>query len=136
MNVVLPYTQIMDTAVREQEIKRTIAKEKSLAGYYDFPFENDEFGLLEIIKGNSGPVTFGEAVIKDGILQKTKLFSIGADEFFEADDWNYDVYAYNSSTALQAVLSAHVVDMEKPIEKEFFLVEKKKDFFRADFEDF
>ena len=76
--------------------------------------------------GKSGPVTFGEAVIKDGILQKTKLFSIGADEFFEADDWNYDVYAYNSSTALQAVLSAHVVDMEKPIEKEFFLVEKKK----------
>ena len=126
MNVVLPYTQIMDTAVREREIKRTIAKEKSLAGYYDFPFENDEFVLLEIIKGNSGPVTFGEAVIKDGILQKTKLFSIGADQFFEADDWNYDVYAYNSSTALQAVLSAHVVDMGKPIEKEFFLVEKKK----------
>lgn len=74
MNVVLPYTQIMDTAVREQEIKRTIAKEKSLAGYYDFPFENDEFGLLEIIKGNSGPVTFGEAVIKDGILQKQSCF--------------------------------------------------------------
>lgn len=45
---------------------------------------------------------------------------------FEADDWNYDVYAYNSSTALQAVLSAHVVDMGKPIEKEFFLVEKKR----------
>lgn len=39
MNVVLPYTQIMDTAVKEQEIKRTIAKEKSLGGYYDFPFE-------------------------------------------------------------------------------------------------
>ena len=75
-----------------------------MAGYYDFPFENDEFVLLEIIKGNSGSVTFGEAVIKDGILQKTKLFSIGADQFFEADDWNYDVYAYNSSTALQAVL--------------------------------
>ena len=32
MNVVLPYTQIMDTAVKEQEIKRTIAKEKSLGG--------------------------------------------------------------------------------------------------------
>lgn len=74
MNVVLPYTQIMDTAVKEQEIKRTIAKEKSLGGYYDFPFENDEFVLLEIIKGNSGPVTFGEAVIKDGILQKQSCF--------------------------------------------------------------
>lgn len=128
MNVVLPYTQITDTAVREQEIKRMIAKEKSLAGYYDFSFENDEFVLLEIIKGNSGPVTFGEAVIKDDILQKTKLFSIGADQFFEADDWNYDVYAYNSSTALQAILSAHVVDMGTPIEKEFFLVEKEKIF--------
>ena len=36
----------------------------------------------------------------------------------------------------KTVLSARVADMGKPIEEEFFLVEKEKDFFRADFKGF
>lgn len=125
IDAVLPYARIIDVAAEGKEIKRTMAKERSLAGYYDFPFENDEFVLLEVRKGNSETVTFGEAVVKDRVLQKAELFSLSADQFFEADEWNYDVYSYNSSMALQAVLSAGVVDMENPIEKEFFPVEEK-----------
>lgn len=126
MDAATPYSFITNDVAMEIEIRRKLAEEKSLIGYYDFSFNEEEFVLLEIKKENSETVSFGEAVVDNGILQKTEILSLSAAQFFEADDWNYDIYAYNSSMALQTILRANVVNMENTISKEFSVPEKEK----------
>lgn len=45
--------------------------------------------------------------------------------FKEADEWNYDVYAYNAVPALQAILAGNILQMEHPLGEEFQSVEKE-----------
>ena len=45
--------------------------------------------------------------------------------FQEADEWNYDVYAYNASPALQAILARNILQMEHTLGQEFDEVKKE-----------
>ena len=48
------------------------------------------------------------------------------DMFIEAEDWNYDLYAYNGDPTIQMLLSGNVVQVEHMVHQGFTPIEMKK----------
>lgn len=57
-----------------------------------------------------GQITIGELGFEGGTYSAFEKFSMPRKAFAEADSWEYDLYAYNGSPALQTILGAGILD--------------------------
>ena len=99
-------------------VKDFMADSGKLSGFYNLEAGGKEYDFLRFIP-QSEKVSFGEADFSDGTFKTDEKLSLPYESFKEAGEWNYDVYAFNGSPAIQAILSANVLQMEHTVEDEF-----------------
>lgn len=54
-------------------------------------------------------MSFGLSDFDGGVFRGVDQFSLPSETFIEADDWNYDLYAFNGSPSVQMLLSQNIV---------------------------
>ncbi len=123
MDVVLPYGLLQEQTDEAEEARQALAKKKKLSFFYDTEIEGAEYAFLRFDGKEVETLTFGEAGFEGGAFVGRDQLTIPSDAFVEAADWNYDLYAYNGSQALQMLLSGNVISMEHAIADGFTAVE-------------
>ena len=83
-----------------------------------------EYAFLRFDYGKEG-VSIGNMGFAEGKCAFFEQLKMPLSAFQEADEWNYDVYAYNASPALQAILAGNILQMEHTLGQEFDEVKKE-----------
>ena len=122
----VPQEMIMSQDGRTRDVETRLAEKKTITEYYNASIDGTEFAFLQIKNKLSEKISFGEISLLTRSVQKFEALSVESDIFIEARDWNYDMYRYNGSVALQTLLSANVVNMEHTIASEYIMPEKEK----------
>ena len=60
----------------------------------------------------AGDIAFGEADFADGVFRFAQNLSMKRTDFAAAENWDYDLYAYNGHAGLQAILGAGLLDLD------------------------
>ena len=119
MDVLLPYDLLQEKSEDAEAARSALAAEKKLASFYDTEIEGSEYAFLRFDGKVVETLTFGESGFAGDSFYGRDQLTIPTDAFVEAADWNYDLYAYNGSQALQMLLSGNIVSMEHQIAKGF-----------------
>ena len=125
MDVLLPYDSLQKDEEKAKEARRELANEKKLSFFYDAEIEGEEYAFLRFDGKVAEAVTFGEAGFDEDSFHGFDQLTLPSDAFVEADEWSYDIYAYNGSPALQMLLSGNVLSMEHCISEGFTAVAKE-----------
>lgn len=126
MDMVLPYGDLQADEELAAQARKKLADTRKLASYYDTEMEGKEFAFLRFAKEKQDQVTFGEAGFADGEFFGYDQLTLPMDMFIEAEDWNYDLYAYNGDPTIQMLLSGNVVQVEHTVHQGFTPIEMKK----------
>lgn len=119
MKALVAYDRLVDSAAEQESARQFVAKERVVTEYYDIVLCDDEWGLLDISHGPANSIDFGEARIEGEKVKKYKALSIPMEDFISCDDWNYDLYRYNASAALQTLLGTGMLSLEHTIASEY-----------------
>ncbi len=126
MDVLLPYDLLQEKSDAAEAAREALAEEKKLASFYDTEIEGAEYAFLRFEGDAVDTLTFGESGFADGVFYGVDQLALPADAFAEAKDWNYDLYAYNGSAALQMLLSGNIISMDHSIAQGFAVAPKEK----------
>ena len=126
MDVLLPYEDLVAATEEAEVARKELAQSQKLVSYYDTEILGKEYAFLRFGGETSAVVTFGESGYEDGVFIGYDRLQIPMSTFIEANDWNYDLYAYNGEPAIQMLLSGNVVQPEHSIGKAFRVVAGKK----------
>lgn len=116
MDVVMPYSFLEDSTEEAAAARRVFAKSKRLSQYYDAEIDGEEYAFLRFEKDEVKEILFGEADFDGGCFKGYPRMKMNTEDFLRADDWNYDIYLYNSIPAVQAILCGNILDMDFSLE--------------------
>lgn len=119
MDLLVPYEDMLSDKEAAINAKRALASSEKLVSYYDAEIQGDEYAFLRFGASKSETVTFGESGYENGLFVGYERLQIPMTAFVEADDWNYDLYAYNGDPAIQMLLSGNVLQGDHTIGNEF-----------------
>lgn len=112
MDIVMPYSFLKDSTAESAAARQTLAKSGRLAQYYDAEIDGEEYAFLRFEKEEMQEILFGEADFSEGCFKGYPQMIMSTADFLRADDWNYDIYLYNSIPAVQAILCGNILDMD------------------------
>lgn len=124
MDWVVPYESFTRSSGPMEGVRNDILQSGRLSGYYDLAVGEREYAFLGFEK-KADLVFIGNMGFTDGKCSFKNQMKLSDSSFKEADEWNYDVYAYNAVPALQAILAGNILQMEHPLGEEFQSVEKE-----------
>ena len=119
MDLLLPYDDLQADDEIASQARKNLADTRKLASYYDTEIEGKEFAFLRFAGKDQEQVTFGESGFVDGEFFGYDQLKLPMDMFIEAEDWNYDLYAYNGDPTIQMLLSGNVVQVEHGVQQGF-----------------
>ncbi len=125
MDCLVPYEDVQADTEEAARARKDLAASKKLESYYDTEIQGKEYAFLRFAGEEQPQVTFGESDFADGIFFGYDQLTLPMDAFIEAEDWNYDLYAYNGAPAIQMLLSGNVVQVEHGVSKGFQSVKKE-----------
>lgn len=123
MDVLISTESMTDERDESKAARAEMADSGKLSAFYNASVAGKEYDFLRFIP-SSDTVSFGETDFSGESLQLDEKLSLPMASFKEAGEWNYDIYAFNGSPAIQAILSANVLQMEHTVESEYELVKK------------
>lgn len=123
LEVLTPLSMIVTENRKSLLVENRLASHKILEEYYDLSLDNEEFAFLKIRNKQVENISFGEACLQNGNIEKYEALKVSTDTFIDAHDWNYDTYRYNGSVALQTLLAADVVDLDYTIGSEYTVLQ-------------
>lgn len=110
MEALLPDAALSETGAAEDERKREAESCRVSFLYHVVDGEREEeffsYGKAE----PAGDIAIGEAGAVDGCFHGDVKLSMTRQNFAAAESWDYDLYAWNGSPALQTILSAGLLD--------------------------
>lgn len=111
-DMVMPYRFLEVSDEAAEEARRTLAGSRRLAQYYDAEIGGEEYAFLRFDKEEAAEVLFGEAGFEGECFKGYPQMKMGTEDFIRAEDWNYDVYLYNSIPSIQTILCGNVLNMD------------------------
>lgn len=123
LEVLTPLSMIVTENRKSLLVENRLASHKMLEEYYDVSLDNEELAFLKIRNKQVKNISFGEACLQNGTIEKYEALKVSTDTFIDAHDWNYDIYRYNGSVALQTLLAADVVDLDYTIRSEYTVLQ-------------
>ena len=124
MDWVLPYEAFTGSDECSADVRNEILQSGRLSGYYDMVMGQREYAFLRFDDGKDS-VSFGNMDFAEGTCHFYEKLAMPVSSFKEAEEWSYDVYAYNGSPALTAILSGNILQMEYNLGQEFEEVKKE-----------
>ncbi|WP_302490081.1 hypothetical protein [uncultured Dialister sp.] len=124
MDWILPYDYFTASGDIPDGIRNDVRRDGRLSGYFDLSMGEREYAFLRFDYGKEG-VSIGNMGFAEGKCAFFEQLKMPLSAFQEADEWNYDVYAYNASPALQAILAGNILQMEHALGQEFDEVKKE-----------
>ena len=124
MDWILPYDHFTASGDIPDGIRNDVRRDGRLSGYFDLSMGEREYAFLRFDYGKEG-VSIGNMGFAEGKCLFFEQMKMPLSAFQEADEWNYDVYAYNASPALQAILAGNILQMEHTLGQEFDEVRKE-----------
>ena len=109
MDVIIPSALLTKEGNAALSAKRSLAAEKKLTAFYDTEIGGNEYAYLCFAGEAAKTVSFGLSDFADGAFRGVDQLSLPSETFIEADDWNYDLYAFNGSPSVQMLLSQNIV---------------------------
>lgn len=119
MDLLLPYEDLQEDREETAAARKTLAGTRKLSSYYDTEIQGEEYAFLRFAGEEMDTVTFGESGFADGMFFGYDQLQLPMEAFIEAEDWNYDLYAYNGAPAIQMLLSGNVVQVEHSLQQAF-----------------
>lgn len=119
MDLLIPYEELVNGAEEAETARKELSLSQQLASYYDTEIQGKEYAFLRFGGEPSAVITFGESGYEEGVFTGYDRLQIPMSAFIEANDWNYDLYAYNGEPAIQMLLSGNVVQPEHTIGEAF-----------------
>ena len=110
MDILIPYEMMLDERIKSWG--KELQSLDKLSAYYDVACHEREFAFLRLSPEGEGSIAFGNALLSHGQFKGNELFRMTPALFSEADEWNFDVYAYSAFPGLQAILAGNVLHME------------------------
>ena len=123
LDALIPMPVIMSQSNKNVFSESRLASSKMMEEYYNAVLNKEEFAFIKMRNCETESISFGEAWIENGDVKKHEALKVGADIFIEAHDWNYDVYRYNGSIALQTILAAQVVNLEHTVGSKYAVIQ-------------
>ena len=124
MDWILPYDYFTAPGDIPDSIRNDVRRDGRLSGYFNLSMGEREYAFLRFDYGKEG-VSIGNMGFAEGKCLFFEQMKMPLSAFQEADEWNYDVYAYNASPALQAILAGNILQMEHALGQEFDEVKKE-----------
>ena len=124
MDLLISYDVLQEDTKEAALARKTLASSRKLAYYYDTEIHGKEYAFLRFQGEEVKTLTFGESGFADGTFFGYDQLTLPMDAFIEAEDWNYDLYAYNGAPAIQMLLSGNVVQVEHNLTQGFEEVQK------------
>ena len=109
MDVIIPSALLTKEGDAALAARRRLAAEKKLTAFYDTEIGGNEYAYLRFTGEAAKTVSFGLSDFADGAFRGVDQLSLPSETFIEADDWNYDLYAFNGSPSVQMLLSQNIV---------------------------
>ncbi len=108
MDVLLPHEFFKERAVLSD-----LARAKRVEHFCHVTDGEAELMYLHISEKNAeGNIFFGEGFTAGGAFCMEDRLSMTRADFAAAENWDYDVYAYNGNPTLQAILGAGILDLD------------------------
>lgn len=126
MDVLLPYEDLLDESDAAEAARKELAKSQKLVSYYDTEILGKEYAFLRFAGEPVAVVTFGESGYEDGVFTGYDRLQLPMEAFIEANDWNYDLYAYNGEPTIQMILSGNVLQPDHTLGQAFQVAAAKK----------
>lgn len=123
MDVMISYPWLQSQDMEED--RKSWMKEGKLTSYEDVAADGKEFALLQFSKEASPAVSFYNTLSSGSDFESTRLFDISTDDFQNADEWDFDLFAFNAWPALQTILAGHLLDMGHTMEGSFSSIEEE-----------
>lgn len=124
MDVMISYPWLQSSEMEED--RKSWMVSGKLASYKDVAANGKEFALLQFSKEASPTVSFYNTLSSGIDFERVKLFDISYDDFQNAGEWEFDLFAFNAWPALQTLLSGHLLDMGHTIESAFSSIEEEE----------
>lgn len=121
MDTLISVEAMMDESNESGSARQEMAGSGKLSAFYDAAVAGREYDFLRFVP-SSDTISFGETDFSGESLKLDEKLSLPLETFREAGEWNYDIYAFNGSPAIQAILSANVLQMEHTVGSEYELV--------------
>lgn len=119
MDVIIPSALLTKEGDAALAARRSLAAERKLTAFYDTEIGGNEYAYLRFAGEAAKTVSFGLADFADGAFRGVDQLSLPPETFIEADDWNYDLYAFNGSPSVQMLLSQNIVSPDFTLGKVF-----------------
>lgn len=111
MEALLPDELLRSDAEAVQSVFRRAAEARTVASMYHVVDGEEEKDLLSSGAAEpSGRMVFGELAEADGVVRTFDRAALGRADFAAADSWDYDLYGWNGSEAVQTILAAGLLD--------------------------
>lgn len=109
IDVMISYPWLQSEEMKED--RSAWQKSRKLEIYEDMAVDGREYAFLQFKKEEASLLSFYNTLSFGDRFTRTKLFDITAQDFAGADEWNFDMFAFNAWPPLQTLLAGHLLDM-------------------------
>lgn len=110
----VPYELLMSEDKKAASLRKAVADEGRLASYYDGEIDRREYALLSLgAPDREGSVSIGNMRASLEGLALHELLSLSRSEFARAEDWSFEMYAFNGIPPLAAALAEGRLSWER-----------------------
>lgn len=125
MDLLVSNEVLVKEGEEEKKAKNHFSSLQTLHTFYDVDIAGKEYAFLRFGKEQISELSFGEAAIENEKFKAYPEMKVPTSLFQEAEDWNYDVYLFNSIIPIQTILSGNVLQMEHQIGSHYYLLKKE-----------